>query len=108
MDTRKFLGWKMINGWPHCKAQSPVIYEKVIRQGYFTKRWGKPRYIPNKIELCTSKSEVRICGWRMEMDEAWQPTPAMDSWLTKWKCPKCGTEEYINRAVLPLECGGRR
>ena len=110
VNTAQFLGWRVMSGVPYCQKKSPRMLSKVLRAGYYTRR-GKRRikiYVRAKTENYESKTELIICGERLIMDENWKPEPSMDSWLTKWVCPRCGTVEFINRAILPLSCGGRR
>jgi hypothetical protein len=82
MDTSKYLGWHVMECAPRC--------EKIVAHRNH------------------AYSTSACCNTKLVMDKDWKPSPNMDTWLTKWICPKCGTEEYINRAVLPLDCGGRR
>jgi len=32
----------------------------------------------------------------------------LDSWLVKYRCPWCGTEEWVHRGILRMEYGGKR
>jgi hypothetical protein len=108
MTTAQFLGWRVLDGIPRCQRKTPYIQEVIIRAGYFTKRGNKEIYIRPVTENKVSDKIFNICDFRMVMDESWKPSPEMDSWLTKWVCNRCGAIEYINRAVLPLCCGGKR
>jgi hypothetical protein len=108
VTAAKHMGWKVLNGSPRCKRTYPAPIERIIRSGYYTTRNGKEIYVKPITRIEPSEKIVIVCDGKMVMDEGWKPEANQDPWLTKWICCECRRIEYINRAVLPLDCGGIR
>lgn len=79
--TRKILGCKVLEGIPTCRREL----------------LPDPRF-PSFRGFCDA--------YMIEI--APMNTNGYDPWMTKFKCPKCGQEEWINKMVLPLQAGGER
>lgn len=78
--TRRILGCKVLDRIPTCRREIPNTWP------------------PNTRGFCDAYM-IEIAP--MDRD-------GYDPWLVKFKCPKCGQEEWINRMILPLQAGGER
>jgi len=95
--TRRMLAMKVLAGAPRCQQEYlvPVTRITFLDDGGAT-------------EAHTGRCVQRKCNQILSPVLDAVPPKGIDPWMTLFRCPACGAEEWINRGVLPLACGGLR